>query len=351
MRKKTAAIILGVLIIAAVYILVQYADTGTGSADSTSDTDSATRTVFAMDTVMTFTVYGENCEEAADAAVDEIERLDALLSIGSDESEVSILNASGTLTVSDDTAYLITRALEIYESTGGLFDMTISPLMTLWGFPSQEYYVPTEAEIAALLPFVDSSQVTISGNTVTLGEGQQIDLGGIAKGYASSRIMEIYEEYGITSGMVSLGGNIQVLNVKPDGSNWRIGIQDPDASSGTTIAVLEVAGKAVITSGGYERYFEQDGETYIHILDPRTGYPVTSDLSSVTIVSEDGTLADGLSTALYIMGLEDAIAYWQAHSDEFDIILIEAETRTLYISAPLADYLTSDEEIVIVSAE
>ena len=214
---------------------------------------SYSRDIFAMDTIMSLTAYGPHGEAAVDAAAAEIIRLDALLSVGMASSEVSRINANGGAQVSGDTAALVRAALETYASTDGAFDFTIYPLMRLWGFTTGEYHVPTAAELAEALPLVDASLVRFDGSTLALSEGQQIDFGGIAKGYASSRIMDIFREYGVTSGMVSLGGNIHVLGKKPDGSPWRIGVQDPSASQGTPLAVVEVEDRAVVTSGGYER--------------------------------------------------------------------------------------------------
>ena len=305
---------------------------------------SCTEELFAMDTVMRFTAHGKNCEEAVAAAMREVQRLDALLSTGSASSEISKLNAAGTAEISEDTAALLRRGQDIYGKTDGLFDVTVYPLMCLWGFPSKEYHVPSEEELEAVLPLVDGSKVSLEDGRAYLGDGQKVDLGGIAKGYASGRVMEIYREYGITSGMVSLGGNVQVLNGKPDGSLWRIGIQDPDAPQGTLAAVLDVENCAVITSGGYERYFEEDGNTYIHIIDPRTGYPAAGDLASVTIVSEDGTLADALSTSLYIMGLEDAVSYWRTYGDDFEMVLITSHGE-LYGTEGICGQLRAEGEI------
>ena len=141
---------------------------------------------------------------------------------------------------------------------------------------------------------------------VKLGKNMKIDLGGIAKGYTSSRVMQIFKDCGVTSGLVSLGGNVQALGTKTDGTDWQIAIENPDKSS-DYIGVVSVKDKAVITSGGYERYFEKNGKTYHHILDPKTGYPAESGLKSVTIVSDNGTLADALSTSLFVMGKEDAL--------------------------------------------
>lgn len=310
---------------------------------------SCTRQIFAMDTVMSLTAYGRNCEEAVDAAEKEIRRLDGLLSTGNPDSEISRLNAAGRSSVSGDTAALFDGARGVYESTGGLFDVTVYPLMELWGFPTGEYHVPTEEEVAKTLPLVDGSRIRMTGSQVQLGEGQRVDLGGIAKGYTSARIMEIYRQYGIRSGMVSLGGNVQVLNGRPEGSGFRIGIRNPAGGDGIA-AVLEVKDRAVVTSGGYERYFEENGNTYIHILDPRTGYPAGGDLASVTVVSEDGMLADALSTALYIMGLEDALSYWKDCGGNFELVLI-TKRGEIYATEGLEKCLESEEGFTSVKRD
>ena len=218
---------------------------------------SCTRQIFAMDTVMDFTAYGENAEEAVEAAVKEVERLDALWSAGNASSEISRINREGEGEISEDTRILLGRAREIYLDTGGLFDFTVYPLMELWGFPDRNYHVPPREEIEEVLPLADAGRVRLEGAFLQLGEGQQMDLGGIAKGYASGRVMDIFREYGITSGIVSLGGNVQTLGLRPDGRKWRVGIRDPQNGRGEILAVLEAEDQAVITSGGYERYFEE----------------------------------------------------------------------------------------------
>ena len=299
-----------------------------------------------MDTVMRLTAYGSRSEEAVDAAIAEIQRLDALLSTGSASSEITRLNGAGGGPVSEDTGCLLTAALSLYRETGGLFDCTIYPLMELWGFPTKAYHVPTESELAAVLPLVDAAGVQFDGRTLLLAEGQRMDFGGIAKGYASQRVIEIFRTYGVTSAMAYLGGNIQVLGTKPDGSSWRIGIQDPDGTTGAALAVLPVRDRAVVTSGGYERYFVEDGKTYIHILDPRTGCPAESDLLSVTVVAEDGTLADALSTSLFIMGRKGAEEYWRKSGGAFDMVLV-AEDRTLYVTEGIGGSIEAkDKELL-----
>jgi thiamine biosynthesis lipoprotein len=308
---------------------------------------SCTKQLFAMDTVMSFTAYGRNCEEAVDAAMKEVQRLDDLLSTGNETSEISQINESGSGSMSEDTAVILSRAMEVYDSTGGLFDVTIYPVMKLWGFTDQQYQVPTEEELKEVLSLVDASKIRIEGDEVTLQAGQQIDLGGIAKGYTSAVVMEVFREYGISSGIVSLGGNVQVLNRKTDGSCWRIGIRDPQSETGDILATVEVENEAVITSGGYERYFEQDGNTYIHIIDPRTGYPAEGDLASVTVISEDGMLADALSTSLYIMGFDGAVAYWQSYREMFDMVLVTDEGE-IYATDGISSQLTTDKEVNVL---
>lgn len=303
--------------------------------------------LFAMDTYMTFEAYGEHAEEAVDAAIEEVKRLDALLSTGSASSEVYRINSVGEGAVSEDTATLLLRAKEIYESTDGIFDITIYPLMELWGFPSKSYHVPEENELQSVLERVGLDKITLDGNYLILSEGQKIDFGGIAKGYASSRIMEVFESYGIENGMVSLGGNIQTIGVNEAGQPWNIGIRDPKGGQNDAIASVRVSGKAVVTSGGYERYFEEDGNTYIHILNPKTGYPADENLVSVTIVSEDGTLADAMSTSIYLMGLENAADYWRAHSEKFDMILI-TDDGSIYVTEGVSENFVCQKNFTMI---
>ena len=251
--------------------------------------------------------------------------------------------------MSEDAGYLVERALELNKETDGAFDIAIYPVMEAWGFPTQNYQVPTADTLESLLKLADASQIIYDEDSrkISFGqEGMKIDLGGIAKGYTSSRIMEIYKENNISRGLVNLGGNVQALGTKTDGSKWRVAVQSPDDTE-DYLGILSVEDKAVITSGGYERYFEQDGKTYHHIIDPKTGYPAENGLTSVTVVSEDGTLADGLSTSLFIMGKDKAIEFWRAHSDEFDIIMLTDEGK-LYVTEGIQDDFSTKMEMEII---
>lgn len=309
----------------------------------------ATQDVFAMDTYMTLTGYGEKAEEAILAAVDEINRINSLFSVGDDASEIAILNRTGTVTASEDTIYVLKEALSLYESTDGIFDISIYPLMELWGFTSGDYQVPEPEKLKECLNYVDASKITLdeATGTVSIEKGQGVDFGGIAKGYTSDRIMEIFKEYELVSGVISLGGNVQCYSGKIDGSPWNCGIQDPDDTD-SIMCVVSVKDKAVITSGGYERYFTDDkNNTWHHILNPATGYSAESGLSSVTIVSNRGILADGLSTSVFIMGLDKAMEYWSSDPEAFDMILV-TENRELYITEGICDAVSSDYAVHII---
>ncbi len=323
-----------------------------GASDEDTETmEGVSRELFAMDTYMVVTAYGERAEDAVTAAVNEIQRLDALLSTGSEDSEISLLNESGGGTVSDDTESLIEKALEVYSSTDGAFDLSVYPVMKLWGFADDSFAVPDQEELAETLNLVDASQITLDtgAHTVSFGtEGMEIDLGGIAKGYTSARVAEIFKAYGIESGLLNLGGNVQAVGTKQDGSSWKVAVQSPEEDG--YLGILQIEDRAVITSGGYERYFEEDGELYHHIIDPDTGYPAENGIVSSTIVSSDGTLADALSTSLYIMGLEDAIEFWQESGEDFDFIL-EEEDGMLYVTEGISDSFSSDMELTVISKE
>ncbi|MBE6005639.1 MAG: FAD:protein FMN transferase [Sarcina sp.] len=217
----------------------------------------------------------------------------------------------------------------------------------------------TAAETAAADPTAEAAIADINARfavdpadyasepSVSFGiKGMEIDLGGIAKGYTGDRVGEIFEKYGIESGIISLGGNVQTFGAKEDGRSWRVAIQNP-ASDVEYLGVLDVEDKAVVTSGGYERYFEEKGVRYHHIIDPRTGYPADSGLLSATIICDEGILADGLSTSLFIMGREEAEKFWRESGLDFEFIL-EDEKGVLYVTEGIADSLTTDAETVTV---
>lgn len=311
---------------------------------------SCSRDIFAMDTYMTLTCYGEQCEAAADAAESEIKRLDDLLSVGNADSEISLLNSSGSITLSQDSQLMIEKSIELFNETDGAFDITIYPLMQLWGFTTHDYAVPDESQLADVLSLVGSDRLSYENGSLTLQNGMGVDLGGIAKGYASDRLSVIFADYDLTCGLISLGGNVQLYGSKPDGSPWKCGIRDPlhPDDIGKVIGVLQASDCAVITSGAYERYFTDDeGNIYHHIIDPKTGFPADSGLISSTVVAKSGMVADGLSTALYIMGLAAASDFWRSGSEDFEMILMSDE-HEVYITEGLEDSFSCNYPLHII---
>lgn len=292
---------------------------------------------FAMDTYISLTAYGENGDRALEAARSKMEELESLWSVTDESSEIYALNCSGgkTVTVSNETGDLLEFALSMADETEGALDPTIYPVLLAWGFTTGENRIPKEDELQTLLQDVGYERIEIEGNEVTVPEGMKLDLGAVGKGYAGDVLTEILKEAGITSALLDLGGNVQVIGTKPDGSRWRLGLRNPFDAEGY-LGVIEIADAAVVTSGTYERYFiGEDGKRYGHIIDPATGCPAESGLASVTIVAKEGKLCDALSTSLFIMGREEAEAYWREHGG-FDMILITDEGE-LYITEGISD--------------
>lgn len=279
------------------------------------------RELMAMDTFMTLSVYAQSPaagEALLEEAAGEIRRLEGLLSVTDPGSEIYQVNHGGAVSLSEPVRELLEKALELCRETGGALDVTVYPAVRAWGFTTGEYRVPEEAELSALVERVDYGRVSLDGDRLALPEGVELDLGSVGKGWTGDRLTALFREAGVSSAIMELGGNVQALGTKPDGAPWRVAVQAP---GGGYAGVLEIADKAVVTSGGYQRYFEQDGETYIHIIDPATGRPARTGLASVTIVADSGLQGDGLSTALFVMGREKAEAFWRGNPD-FDFILL-----------------------------
>ena len=316
--------------------------------------ESETRTVYAMDTVMNLTVYGENAAAALESAEKELHTLDeAVLSRTAEGSELYALNTSNGETVEcgadDILPALIETALTISDATEGAFDPTLAPVLDAWGFTKDERHVPSADELKELLSHTGCGKValekTADGWTVTLLDGAQLDLGGIAKGYAADLLRTQLEKEGVTSATLDLGGDVFVMGRKTDGSDWRIAVKDP-ADTESYLGVVSAADKFIVTSGVYERYFEENGVRYHHILDPKTGCPAESGLVSVTVLCENGAWADALSTACFVLGPDGALALRDDLADQgtdFELILVSDDGRVLYTDG-LADAFTPNDE-------
>ncbi len=297
-----------------------------------------TKTVFAMDTVMSLKAYSDNAA-AVDAAEEEIKRIERLLDRNDPKSDIYSLNNGGG--ASEETAEIIKTALDIGIETGGAFDITIAPETDAWGFYGQNYRIPTEEEIEDAMKLAGMDKVSVTDGSVTVSDGVQLDLGGIAKGYASDRVAQVLRENGADSAIISLGGNVYAIGNKPDGGEWRVAVQDPTDNE-KYVGSIGVSDKAVVTSGSYQRFFERDGVRYHHIIDPSTGRPSESGLASVTIISQNGAKADALSTAMFVAGLDGAARYWREHRD-FEAVLVTDEGE-IYVTSGIADSFKSDRD-------
>ena len=304
--------------------------------------ESQNKSFFAMDTYMSITAYGKNAEAVLNKAEERVSELENLWSVTNENSEIYAINHSNgeSLFVSSETAELIDFSLEISEMTDGALDCSIYPILTEWGFTTSDYKIPTEEKISELLIYTDYRKINFNGEYVQLPENMQIDLGAVGKGYTGDLVVEILKENGVESALLDLGGNIQTIGTKPDGTDWKIGLRSPFDEG--NFATLEVSDRAVITSGGYERYFVgDDGETYWHILDPKTGKPAHSGLISVTVIGDEGRLCDALSTSLFVMGLEKATELWK-NRDDFEMILV-TEDGKIYLTEALENQFSLNQ--------
>ena len=303
-----------------------------------------TRTVYTMDTVMNLTAYGESASAALDAAEETLRTLDAKLDRHDETSTVSALNRDGTVEDAE-LAQLTDIAQTIGALSGGAFDPTVAPVMDAWDFTGDAPRVPSDEELSALLAHVGLEKLSVDGNTVALSDGAQLDLGGIAKGYAADLLRAQLEKEGVTSATLDLGGDVFVMGRKTDGSDWRIAVKDP-ADTESYLGVVSAADKFIVTSGVYERYFEENGVRYHHILDPKTGCPAESGLVSVTVLCENGAWADALSTACFVLGPDGALALRDDLADQgtdFELILATDDGRVLYTDGLAGAFTPNDE--------
>ena len=297
-----------------------------GNKGTENGENKETAEIFAMDTIMELTVYAENSSEVLSEARQMVQNYENLFSVNIGTSDVARLNkaAGEPVQVSEETYDLIQKSIGVSKLTEGLFDISVYPLVKAWGFTTETYRVPEQEEIQRILENVDYSNIKLGeNNTVTLGKDMQIDLGGIAKGYVSQKLTDFFREKQVDAAIVSLGGNVQTCGTKPDGTPFIVGITNPEDGIGV-LGTIEIGEKAVITSGSYQRYFEKDGIRYHHIMDKRTGAPAKSDLTSVTVIADNGESADSLATALFVMGKEEAIKFAEENT-EIQLILVDTD--------------------------
>ena len=308
--------------LAAVLVLGLLITAGCGPQTETSQ-------CFAMGTVCSQTVAGP--EEWLAEGEQMLFAMDARYSWRRTDSEISRINAHAGefVEVSRETFDLVAKAREMAERTGGAFDPTIGVLSKEWNFV-EDPKVPSAQVIENGLAYIDYRQIELdaAGCRVKIAPGQFLDLGGIAKGAAADALAAYYRAQGAESGILNLGGNVYVLGTQPDGTLYRVGLRDPEGAANDVYGSIAVRDKTVVGSGAYERNFTENGETYHHILDAETGWPAESDLLSACIVADDSTLADALSTAVFVLGSEKGMALVR-EMEGVDAILIRKDNTIL----------------------
>lgn len=295
---------------------------------------------FGMNTEIIYKVFGENAQEALNSGKGELVRLENRLSHFISGSEINRINESAGIrpvNISNESYQVLSNAIRFSEISEGLFDITIGPLVDLWDY-KHAFEAPEEARIQQVLPLVNYCNLVLDPQERTAKlrkSGQTIDLGGIGKGFASDRFIEILKEFGIASAFTNIGGNVSTLGNKPDGSPWCVGIRHP-RQDGCLLGSVRVTGKAVVTSGDYERYFiDREGKRWHHILNPTTGYPTESGLISVTIIADSAMTADALSTIVFVAGIERVLELLEAFPGA-EAILVDNRQR-VYITQGLKD--------------
>lgn len=287
---------------------------------------------YAMNTVIEQKWYGESADTVYTGMETKIREIESALSLHLSQSEIAAINENAgvqPVEVSQRTFDLLQRAKELSEQSDGAFDITIAPVVELWGITSDHPHVPTDEELAQAMALMGLEDLVLDEEACTAyltRPGMAIDLGGIAKGWTADQLREYARELGAERGYVSLGGNLMIIGERPDGDPFKFGLRDPQGDASTYLGTVTLEdGCTMATTGGYERYFEEDGIRYHHVLDPRTGYPADSDLLSVAVISKDGTLADYLSTTLFVQGLEAAKA--AAGSEDYALVMVDQENN------------------------
>jgi thiamine biosynthesis lipoprotein len=271
--------------------------------------DCISDTKFMLDTLCTISLYDKHDKAILEKAFELCEHYDNLLSMTVQTSDIYKINLADIkpITVNKDTIEVIKNAINYSIKSSDMFDITVGKLTALWDFDSKNPKVPSQEKIDEAKSTINYKKIIISGNTVKLTDkNTMIDLGAIAKGFIADKIKLFLQQNGVMKAIINLGGNIVVIGSKAKGTPWIVGIQQPFEDKNVVIGNVYVSDKSVVTSGIYERYFYQNGKLYMHILNPRTGYPIDNDLSSVTIISNKSVDGDGLSTTCFLLGVEKA---------------------------------------------
>jgi len=313
------------------------------------------QTEFLMGTYVSLRVYDEGKEDVLDEAFARVEELEGQIAMNDPSSEIAAINAAAgeeSVVVSEDVYTLIETAADYSALPNSGFDYTIGPITNLWRIGFDDARVPEPEEVEAVLPLVDYEKVELNPEeeSVYLTEpGMVIDLGAIAKGYITDEVKEVFLENGVTTAIMDLGGNVVVMGDSPtrEEGGFNVGVQDPFSDRGEYVGAINLSNRSIVTSGIYERYIEEDGEIYHHLMNPDTGYPFDNNLASVTIISEDSIDGDALSTVVFGFGLEDGLAYVNEQENIEGIFI--TKDREMYLSDGIGDEfsLTNDSYTLI----
>ncbi|GKU26229.1 FAD:protein FMN transferase [Clostridium folliculivorans] len=332
--------VLAILIISVIIIVIFVTrDDGKGTV---------IRNSYGLGTIIHLKATGKGAEKAITEAITKINDIDDKMSAFKESSEIKRINAkagSSYEIVSKDTYDVIEKAVRYSEVLEGTFDPTIRPLVELWNSSGKQKKVPEKNKIKEKIQLVNYKDIILDKTNFSVKlrkYDQQLDLGGIAKGYAADEVRNIFKKYKVKSGLIDLGGNIYVLGNKENGSPWTVGIQDPFKPRGNYVMTINVADKSVVTSGDYEKYFIAEGDKYHHILDVRTGFPAESEIVSSTVISDNSIDGDGLSTGLFILGVEKSLKILEA-VDGIDGIFITKDKK-IYATEGIKKLLTITNE-------
>lgn len=339
---RKMAVSCGLIALAAA--LISGCGANAGKSGDQAAAEPVSRQYYIFDTVVNIKLYDDaKAEEHLEHIDTMLKTLDEELSRTLETSQLYKVNQEAgnePVEVSEDTLAVVKRSINYAESSGGLFDPTVGGLVDLWNIGHEGAHVPDAADLQRELNLVGYKNIVLdeAKRTVYLKRpGMILDLGGIGKGYAADEVAKYLRGEGVKSALVDLGGSsIIVIGGKPNGSNWNIGLQDPDSSRGITVGTIRLNDQVIDTSGIYERYFIEDGAMYHHILDPRTGVPAQNELKSVTILAGNATDADALSTFVYVMGLDEGMKYIEELNDDTEAMFITKDDK-IYTTSGLKD--------------
>lgn len=300
------------------------------------------KTNFLLGTVVEISIFDKHDEDLIDEAFSRISEIENKMTINNaDTSEIIALNnASGKSDVklSPDTFFVVEKGRQYSELSQGKFDITVGPVVKMWNIGTEYAAVPDKSKLEEAVRLVDYKKLLLNKENHTSrleAAGMKVDLGAIAKGYAADEAARVLRESGVEHAIINLGGNVLTIGGNPNGQPWRIGIQDPFNPRGDFMGIVPIENKTVVTSGTYERYFEENGRKYHHILDPLSGYPVENNLYSVSIIAEKSIDADALSTTSLLIGLDEGMKLIES-LDNIEAIFVTGDKK-VYVSSGLRD--------------